>query len=327
MVRSSNAPSPRRSSRDGTRHHRHELDAFLVFRHRIAGEQRPERLRDVLRRQPQRPRAVLIDLEPDGLLLLVPVELHVARVGVGAHGVPHFLGHGAHAVAVRAEHAELHRETDGRPEVQPVDAQARLGDHVLRDKPFEPRLQPLARLRVLGHHDDEREALVRQHGVQGEEEAGRAFADIGRVVLEIRIALDEGFGLLGGGLGDADGRALRHADLDEELRSRRGREELLLYLREGGDGRAEGRERQGDDHPAEAHRPADGAAQGPIKARIVDVMAGMPGAVVGEVGQQLDAEIGREKHRHDPRDDEGEPDDPEDVAGILSRRRTRDADW
>jgi hypothetical protein len=99
--------------------------------------------------------------------LLVPVELHVARVGVGAHGAPHFISHGAHAVAVRAEHAELHRETDGRPEVQPVDAQARLWDHVLSDKPFEPRLQPLARLRVFGHHDDEREALVRQHGVQG----------------------------------------------------------------------------------------------------------------------------------------------------------------
>ena len=113
-----------------------------------------------------------------------------------------------------------------------------------RDKPFEPRLQPLARLGVLGHHDDEREALVRQHGVQGQEEARRAFADIGRVVLEIRIALDEGFGLLGGGLGDADGRALRHTDLDEELRPRRSREELLLDLREGGDGRAEGRERQ-----------------------------------------------------------------------------------
>ena len=127
----------------------------------------------------------------------------------------------AHAVAVRAEHAELHREADGRSEVQPVDPEARLGDHVLGDEPFEPRLQPLARLRVLGHHHDEREALVRQHGVQGQEEARRAFADVGRVVLEIGIALDEGFGLLGGGFRDADGCSLRHADLDEELRPRR----------------------------------------------------------------------------------------------------------
>ena len=53
---------PKPLLRDGTRHHRHELDAFLVFRDRIAGEQRPERLRDVLRREAQRPRAVLIDL-------------------------------------------------------------------------------------------------------------------------------------------------------------------------------------------------------------------------------------------------------------------------
>ena len=141
------------------------------------------------------------------------------------------------------------------------------------DEPFEPRLQPLARLGVLGHHHDEREALVRQDGVQGQEEARRAFADIGRVVLEVGVALDERFRLLGGGFGDADGRALRHADLDEELRPRRGREELLLHLREGGDAGAEGSERQRDDHPAEAHGPADGAAQRAIEARVIDVVA------------------------------------------------------
>ena len=45
-----------------------------------------------------------------------------------------------------------------------------------------------------------------------------------------------------------------------------------------------------------------------------------------EVGQQLDADVGREKHGHDPRHDEGEADDPEDVAGILAGRRARDAD-
>ena len=109
-------------------------------------------------------------------------------------------------------------------------------------------------------------------GFKRQEEARRAFADIGRVVLEIGIALDERFGLLGGGFGDTDGGAFRHADLDEELRPRRRREELLLNLREGGDGRAESTERQRDDHPAEAHGPADDAAQGAIEARIVDVV-------------------------------------------------------
>ena len=89
---------------------------------------------------------------------------------------------------------------------------------------------------------------------------------------------------------------------------------------------AEGSERQRDDHPAEAHGPADGAAKSAIEARVVDVVAGMPGAVLGEVGQQLDADVGREEHGHDPRDDEREPDDPEDVAGILAGGRARDAD-
>src|SRR5207237_8178014 len=60
-----------------------------------------ERLGDLLRRQPQRARAVLIDLQSNGLLLLVPVELHVARARVGTHGGAHFIGYGAHAVAVR----------------------------------------------------------------------------------------------------------------------------------------------------------------------------------------------------------------------------------
>ena len=83
---------------------------------------------------------------------------------------------------------------------------------------------------------------------------------------------------------------------------------------------AEGSERQRDDHPAEAHGPADGPAKSAIETRVIDVVRGMPTAVLGEVGQQLDADVGREEHGHDPRHDEGEPDDPEDVAGVLARR-------
>ena len=42
-------------------------------------------------------------------------------------------------------------------------------------------------------------------------------------------------------------------------------------------------------------------------------------------GQHLDAKIGREDHRDDPGDDEGEPHDPEDVAGVFAGRRAREA--
>ena len=54
--------------------------------------------------------------------------------------------------------------------------------------------------------------------------------------------------------------------------------------------------------------------------------AGMLRAVLREVGQQLDADVGREEHGHDPRHDERKADDPEDVAGILAGGRARDAD-
>ena len=191
---------------------------------------------------------------------------------VGAHGGPHLVSHGPHAVAVRTEHAELHREAHRRTEVQPVDPEARLGDDVVGNQPFEAGLEPLARLRPLGHHDDEREVLVRQHGIERQEESRRAFADIGRVVLEVRVALDERFRLLCRRFGDTNGGAFRQADLDEELRPRRRREELLLNLRERGDSRAESPKRQRDDHPAVAHRPADDAAQGAIEARLVEIV-------------------------------------------------------
>ena len=42
-------------------------------------------------------------------------------------------------------------------------------------------------------------------------------------------------------------------------------------------------------------------------------------------GQHLDAKIGREDHRDDPGDDEGEPHDPENVAGVFAGRRARKA--
>jgi len=45
-----------------------------------------------------------------------------------------------------------------------------------------------------------------------------------------------------------------------------------------------------------------------------------------EVGQQLQAEIGREHDRHDPRGDQGKADNPEDAAGIFAGARPGEAD-
>ena len=49
-------------------------------------------------------------------------------------------------------------------------------------------------------------------------------------------------------------------------------------------------------------------------------------AVLGEIGQQLEPEIGREQHRHDPGGDQREADDPEDAARVFAGARLGEAD-
>ena len=58
------------------------LDALAVLRHGVAGEQRLQRLRHVLRREAERAGAILIDFEPDRLDLFAPVEVRVDDFGV-----------------------------------------------------------------------------------------------------------------------------------------------------------------------------------------------------------------------------------------------------
>ena len=58
--------------RHGARHHIDGLDAFAILRHGEAGEQRLQRLRDVLRGQADRAGAILVDLEPDRLATARP---------------------------------------------------------------------------------------------------------------------------------------------------------------------------------------------------------------------------------------------------------------
>ena len=58
------------------------------------------------------------------------------------------------------------------------------------------RLDPLARLDVLGDDDDLGEGFVRQLRVEAEPEARRALADIGRVGRDVLVVLQQRFGLL-----------------------------------------------------------------------------------------------------------------------------------
>ena len=54
--------------------------------------------------------------------------------------------------------------------------------------------------------------------------------------------------------------------------------------------------------------------------------AARPPCPLAKSGSSLHSDVGREEYGHDPRHDEGEADDPEDVARVFAGRRAREAD-
>ena len=94
------------------------------------------------------------------------------------------------------------------------------------------RLDPLARLDVLGDDDDLREGLVGLHGLQAEPEARRTLADIGGVASRVLVAGEQRFRFPRDLLGRLDRAALGEPQFEEQLGPLRHREELLLNLAE-----------------------------------------------------------------------------------------------
>ena len=120
------------------------------------------------------------------------------------------------------------------------------------------------------------------------------------------------------GWSSLDAGAFRHLHLDQHLGPVRGREELLLDPAHSDDGEHD-YHHDGASAELVAHGRADHAAQAAIVRRVVDrVVAALDRL---DVGQHLDAEIGREDHRDEPRCDQREADDPEDIAGIFAGGR------
>ena len=176
--------------------HRDEVGAVAHLGHGQAGDQRLQRLGDVLRRQPERPGAVLVDHQPDRRRHLVPLQVRVAHVGVRGHRVAHLLGDAADLAGVVADHAELHRMADRRPEVEAVDPHPRARERAVGDRLLQPRLDALARLGVLREDHRLGEGRVRQLRVQPEPEAHAALADVAGGVDHVRVALEQRLGLL-----------------------------------------------------------------------------------------------------------------------------------
>ena len=220
-----------------------------------------KRLRDVLRRQPERAGAVLVDHELEIGRLLVPVELRILDVGVLSDDVAHPVGDVAHGLGVGADHAELDGEADRRTEIEAVDAHPRLGQRAVVDRLLQPRLDALARLDVFGDDDDLGKGFVRQLRVEAEPEPRRALADIGGVGRDVLVVLQQRFRGLDRLLGDAERGAFGQAQLQEQFRPLGQREELLLHMAEADDRQREDADRRQHHLDAVVDAPLDHAAQ------------------------------------------------------------------
>ena len=132
-------------------------------------------------------------------------------------------------------------------------------------------------------------------------------------------------GLLHGLFGDVEGGALRQAQLQEQFGPLRQREELLLHMAEADDGKREHADGRDHDLDAVIDAPLHDGAQAAVHARLVDRMRIVVGADL-DVGQQLDADIGREDHGDEPGRHQRDRHDPENAAGIFADRGIGKAD-
>src|SRR3954454_1194115 len=113
--------------------------------------------------------------------------------------------------------------------------------------------QALTSLDALGHDDDLAVKRIRGLRVEGENEPHGALADIGRPVIDVWIARELGLEAIHLRFGVDDGGILRQGEVDEQLVSVRGREELLLHEFHAVEGNPEHRHRHPDGQPAPAH--------------------------------------------------------------------------
>ncbi|MCY1412496.1 hypothetical protein D9M71_279060 [compost metagenome] len=296
-------------------HHRHGAGPFAHLGDRVAGEQGVELALHFIGGEAEQAQAVLVEHQSIGAGAFAPVDETVAGHGVGGHHLAHLFADLPQLFQVRAGDAEHHREGHRRAEYQLGDAHPCRGEFAGGDACLHALAQGVAGLGVGGLHDDLGEGRVRQFGVQGEEEARRAAAHVG--------VHQSGLGLFQQGLlhqGDhafrgLEGTARRHVDLHQQLGTVGVGEELLLHRAQAEPAGDEGRHHQGGDRLAMVHAPVDEGAQALVEAGGVERF--MAARHWLDLRQHLHPQVGREEHRHQPGGEQGEADDPEDVAGVL----------
>ena len=258
--------------------------------------------------------------------LLVPVQLRVAHQRALAYRVAHPVGDLPHLCLVGPDDAELNRKAHRRAELQTLHARPDVRKGlVLVEKLHQAGANALA-LRGPRRLDDELgEPWVGQFRLDRQIEARRAGAGVGREELNVRVlrqpSLEQLHLLLGGG----EGCAFAQPQVDQQLRPRRSGEELLLHLQHAGAGDAEDQHGEDQDPRPMLHGPVDDASQPVVDGTVVDVVVRAARLVLQLLRQQQHAQVRREHHGHDPREDERHAHHPEDAAGVLARDRLREA--
>ena len=306
------------------RHDGDIADVLADLRDGDAGEEELELLAHLRWREADEVQPILIRDEAQHGRAIAPVAVGLPHVRDAPHDVEGFFGDVVQLRGIGSHDPELDRERRVGAEHELGDAHIGLRRKPLRHRLAEPMLQRLARLRVRRQHDDLGEGGIRQFRRHREEEAGSALTDIARDDLGLGLVLQPVFELFDRGGRRLDAGAFRQANLHQHFGAVGCREELLFDGAHADDGQREGDADDAAGHELVAHGEGDEPSQAPIVRRVVDRVVTAFDRF--DRGQHLDAEIGREDHRDDPGDDEREPDDPEDVAGVFAGRRAREAD-
>src|SRR5690606_1231938 len=205
-----------------------QLVTFPILTDAGAGQRALQEARQLGGIDPQRPRTVLIDVENHHLARLFPVQMYVHHMRVLAHLVRNLTCQGTHLVDMLAADAELDRIAYGRAVFQTTDAAAQrreFVDHHLD----QPGAQALALLDARSQNHALGEARRRQLLIQRQVETWRTSTDIGHIVVDAGLFLEQRFQAMHLGLGCTQRSALLQLDVDHQLQAPGGREELLWH--------------------------------------------------------------------------------------------------
>jgi len=309
----------------GPGHDVDQLDAVADLGDGHAGKPHLQGLGDILGRQPEDPGPVLVHDQPDRPGLLVPIQVDVRGIGVGAHDVTDLIRYLPHAGRFGTDDTKLHGIADRWPQKQRRHAHPGLGDSPLGGKGFDACLDAVTGGCVRRIENDHAIAYVGKFRSHGQKPAGRARTDVAGVCLDFLIRLAKFFHFL-----HSLGRRLESGPggqphFNQKLRTGGGREELARHEGKADNGGKKEKRGQVDNRLAMGDAPGNETTQPEVDRRPIDgVRIIMADAM--EIRQQLQTKIRRENNSHEPGRHQGDGHHPEDAARVFPGGGFRESD-